>query len=106
MDSDDILLHSQKFHRRVNDIVSEHDHLKDILKTLQIDAKVREQVTHQVEIAKQSFSGLKSDALRDIHNMIPGQVSQQITAQMPTFLNQNADMQRILAQHKTEVKLL
>ena len=104
MDKDDQLLHSIKFHERVKHIVSENDHLKDWLKNLQIESKIKDQVSVQVEKIRQSVNTLKSDALLEMNNTIPGKVSQEIAQQMPFYLSQNADMQRLMQNHISEIK--
>jgi len=105
MNEDDALLHSKKFHERVTHIVNENEYLRDIIKNLQIDSKIRESIKYECVQLGSHVNNLKTDALNSIIRDLPSQVAHQITLQMPSYLSQNAEMQKILKTHSDELEI-
>ena len=99
MNEDDALLRSKKFHERVTHIVNENEYFRDVIKNLQIDSKIRDQVKYQCIELGSHVNSIKNDALNSILRNMPAQVAHQITLQMPSYLSQNSEMQKILKTH-------
>lgn len=103
-DRDSRLLNSERFRGRVKAIVSENEYWREIVKSFQIEQRVREEVDRQLQSAKSTLSTLGSRISDDIQRNLPGQVAQQIMQQMPGYLNDNATMKGLLSQHEAHIK--
>jgi hypothetical protein len=104
MNEDDVFLHSKKFHERVTHIVNENEYFRDLIKNLQIDSKIRDQLNYECTKLEKKLGDLKTEATNSIIQNMPSQVAHQITLQMPSYLSQNAEMQKILKTHSGELE--
>jgi hypothetical protein len=100
----DQLLDSSRFKSKVSRIIEENDFWKDLFKTLQIEQKIKIEVDRKMLKVKNNLMTLKSDALRDMLNKIPGNVALEIQSQLPKYLDQNATMQKMLNDHNISIQ--
>lgn len=96
MNDEDALLHSRKFYERVNYIVNENEHFRHFFKEMELDSKIR-------DCTMQSVNTWKSNTMNQLLQTVPSQVSHQISLQMPTYLLQNVEMQKILHSHMNDL---
>ena len=98
------VLCSDAFRLRVNNIVSENEHWKNMLKNLQMESKIREEIRNQFVNVRGDLQTLQTSIRDETARNIPAQVAHQIQQQMPGYLDQNTRMQTLLANHEAYIK--